>query len=338
MANSWLRLWHDMPNDPKWRTIAKVSGQPIALVQAVYLQLLVSASQNPVTDETGVTSHIVTVTNEDISSALDVTEGDVARVTSAMQGRVLSGNTISGWDKRQALFTGVRNNGKPPMTGAERTKACRDRKKQKELEKRNVTTSNVTETLGNDVTPQIREEEIREEVKEKPKTTLSGAEKNQPQTSESIPPEEIFISLPLTGGAMYPVSMKYIESRGELYPAVNIHQELRNMFGWLESNPTKRKTPNGIKRFITTWLQKCQDNPRSRQVTYGQNVSGNGESIAERQLREGREQWLREQHNGGLSGVAVVGPHDQNLQQPVDCEEWQSTIGPLGTADWGDDQ
>ncbi|EOJ9867040.1 hypothetical protein ACQP3L_37610, partial [Escherichia coli] len=21
MANAWLRLWHDMPNDPKWRTI-----------------------------------------------------------------------------------------------------------------------------------------------------------------------------------------------------------------------------------------------------------------------------------------------------------------------------
>ncbi|ENT9428360.1 hypothetical protein QSD88_RS19685, partial [Escherichia coli] len=24
MANAWLRLWHDMPNDPKWRTIARV--------------------------------------------------------------------------------------------------------------------------------------------------------------------------------------------------------------------------------------------------------------------------------------------------------------------------
>ncbi|WP_252180673.1 hypothetical protein, partial [Escherichia coli] len=22
MANAWLRLWHAMPNDPKWRTIA----------------------------------------------------------------------------------------------------------------------------------------------------------------------------------------------------------------------------------------------------------------------------------------------------------------------------
>ncbi len=43
MANAWLRLWHDMPNDPKWRTIARVSGQPIATVMAVYIHLLVSA-------------------------------------------------------------------------------------------------------------------------------------------------------------------------------------------------------------------------------------------------------------------------------------------------------
>ncbi len=35
MANSWLRLWHDMPNDPKWRTIARKSEQSIALVSSV---------------------------------------------------------------------------------------------------------------------------------------------------------------------------------------------------------------------------------------------------------------------------------------------------------------
>ncbi len=27
---SWLRLWHDMPTDPKWRVIAKRSGQSIS--------------------------------------------------------------------------------------------------------------------------------------------------------------------------------------------------------------------------------------------------------------------------------------------------------------------
>ncbi|RIE86619.1 hypothetical protein UL68_23555, partial [Shigella dysenteriae] len=67
MANAWLRLWHDMPNDPKWRTIARVSGQPIATVMAVYIHLLVSASRN-------VTRGHIDVTTEDLASALDVTE------------------------------------------------------------------------------------------------------------------------------------------------------------------------------------------------------------------------------------------------------------------------
>jgi hypothetical protein len=172
----------------------------------------------------------------------------------------------------------------------------------------------------------------------KPENIMSGAEKTQPRTGEPLPAEAIFISLPLTGGMTYPVTLDYIASRMELYPAVDIRQELRNMCGWLESNPKKRKTPNGIRKFITTWLQRCQDNPRNRQVTHGQ-TPGNTESIAERQLREGREQYIRErQHHGGHAGMAVVGPHDKNLQQPLDCEEWQSSLGPVGAADWLDDQ
>ena len=64
MSNHWLRLWHDMPNDPKWRTIARVSQQPLALVQAMYVHLLVDASRN-------VTRGHASVTHEDLASALD---------------------------------------------------------------------------------------------------------------------------------------------------------------------------------------------------------------------------------------------------------------------------
>lgn len=194
MANAWLRLWHDMPNDPKWRTIARISGQPIALVQAIYLQLLVSASQNPVTDETGVTSHAVTVTNEDIASALDVTESDVDSVTDAMQGRVLDGNIVSGWDRRQATSVNHRNPGKPAKSGAQRTREYRERKKLEAQQKarpvqpeETVTTSDVTETSRNAVTPQIRKEEIREDLKELNPTHNARAKKSD-QSGGGKPP------------------------------------------------------------------------------------------------------------------------------------------------------
>ncbi len=96
MANAWLRLWHDMPNDPKWRTIARVSGQPIATVMAVYIHLLVSASRN-------VTRGHIDVTTEDLASALDVTEEVIDSILQTMQGRVLDGDLITGWENARCL-------------------------------------------------------------------------------------------------------------------------------------------------------------------------------------------------------------------------------------------
>ncbi|EFF76079.1 GIY-YIG nuclease family protein [Achromobacter piechaudii] len=94
MANEWFRLWHDMPNDPKWRTIARASGQSISTVQAVWLQILASASQN---SERGTYD----VLEEDIASALNESDEAVCAITQAMQGRVLDGKRLTGWERRQ---------------------------------------------------------------------------------------------------------------------------------------------------------------------------------------------------------------------------------------------
>jgi len=104
----WLRLWHDMPNDPKWRTIARVSGQPIALVQAIWLQIMVSASQS---GDRGTYE----VLEEDISSSLDASDDSVAAIIKAMQGRVLDGKRLTGWERRQpSREDGSEGKGKAP--------------------------------------------------------------------------------------------------------------------------------------------------------------------------------------------------------------------------------
>jgi len=125
MANSWLRLWHDMPNDPKWRTIARVSKQPISAVLAVYIHLLVIASN---ATERGRTQNVC---SEDLASALDLDTEQIDLILSAMQGRVLDGDKVSGWSKRQV----EREDG-----SAERAK--RWRKAQKEVKQ---TQPNATE-------------------------------------------------------------------------------------------------------------------------------------------------------------------------------------------------
>ena len=140
MANQWLRLWHDMPNDPKWRTIARVSGQPIALVQAMYVHLLVDASRN-------VTRGHVTVTKEDIASALDVTDEQVEAVFIAMQGRVLDGDKLSGWEGRQPKREDAGNPESGAKSAAQRKREQRERlKKEAELKSSHDESRNVTES------------------------------------------------------------------------------------------------------------------------------------------------------------------------------------------------
>lgn len=79
---------------------------------------------------------------------------------------------------------------------------------------------------------------------------------SEPQQEEKQKP---FITLPLNTGEEYSVSMNDIEEYKSLYPAVDVQQAMRNMRGWLLANDKKRKTKQGIKRFITSWLSREQD-------------------------------------------------------------------------------
>lgn len=92
----------------------------------------------------------------------------------------------------------------------------------------------------------------KDKDKEKEKDTIS------PEVITSRP--EVFISLPLvTGSGSFDVTIDYLNSLRTLYPAVDVEQELRKMYAWLDSNPKNRKTERGIKRFITGWLGRAQD-------------------------------------------------------------------------------
>lgn len=84
--------------------------------------------------------------------------------------------------------------------------------------------------------------------------------------------ENIFITLPLNDKSNYSVSKSDVQHYKILYPAVDVEQQLRSMLGWLEANPNRRKTKNGIKGFITKWLNKVQDRGG---VGYGFNPSDN---------------------------------------------------------------
>ncbi len=55
----------------------------------------------------------------------------------------------------------------------------------------------------------------------------------------------------------------------ELYPDADVQQELRNMVGWCDGNPAKRKTKGGVKRFIASWLSKANKESAQRKQETG---------------------------------------------------------------------
>ena len=144
------------------------------------------------------------------------------------------------------------------MTGSESTSAARVRKyRSKEALQCN------TDVTGCNEVKQIcnGEIEIEKEIeldKEKDNKNISLELKDSKQNT--------FISLPLvTGSGNYDVTFNYLNSLRELFPALDVEQEFRSMAAWLDSHPRNRKTPRGIKRFITGWLERSQNSmPASR--------------------------------------------------------------------------
>ena len=66
-------------------------------------------------------------------------------------------------------------------------------------------------------------------------------------------------AMTLNDGTMWEPDPKQVAKWIELYPAVNVQSELNAMCGWLDANPTKRKTKRGISRFCNSWLSRAQD-------------------------------------------------------------------------------
>lgn len=94
--------------------------------------------------------------------------------------------------------------------------------------------------------------------------SMKTAAKRISKAVEEEKKEQPVITLLLNTGAEYGIVQKDIDEWKELYPAVDVMQELRNMKGWCKENKAKRKTERGIRRFITGWLAREQDSGGTR--------------------------------------------------------------------------
>lgn len=152
------------------------------------------------------------------------------------------------------------------MVGSESASAERVRKHREQKALQCNTNVTGVKRIGN----VEKEKEIEKEIEIEIDTVC-------PEVITSRP--EVFISLPLvTGSGSFDVTLDYLNSLRNLYPAIDVEQEFRKMYAWLDSNPKNRKTERGIKRFITGWLGRAQDKapamrsaaPDNRRMTTGQ--------------------------------------------------------------------
>lgn len=76
---------------------------------------------------------------------------------------------------------------------------------------------------------------------------------------DNTPTTKIIITILLNDGTEFCVEEDYYNQMKKLFPGVDVLAQLRNMSAWSINNPKKRKTRNGIKRFIGNWLSSEQN-------------------------------------------------------------------------------
>lgn len=155
--------------------------------------------------------------------------------------------------------------------------------------------------MYNKSTPEIRDKSIEirdynkefknkeQSIEDRVNTLLVQSSENQSSVQKEAMADVEAIQLN-TGEDWRPLIDDYNEYC-RLYPNVNVASEFAKMRAWSLSNPTRRKTAKGIKRFVNSWLSKAQD--KGGKIQYSNAASSNNSDYL---------QYLLEQEEGKQNG------------------------------------
>ena len=79
---------------------------------------------------------------------------------------------------------------------------------------------------------------------------------------DSSPDDPVLAEFPCVGGKSLAVRFGWVGQFRGTYPAIDLAQETLKAQAWVISNPTKRKTPGGMARFLTGWYSRAQDDAK----------------------------------------------------------------------------
>ncbi len=90
---------------------------------------------------------------------------------------------------------------------------------------------------------------VRREEKKNNNTFAPADEKSSPCAGGFL----------LNDGTRYEITENDVETFQQLYPGIDVRQEIRSVEAWCLSNQKNRKTRNGAKRFLNAWLSRAQN-------------------------------------------------------------------------------
>ena len=78
------------------------------------------------------------------------------------------------------------------------------------------------------------------------------------------PPSPTAVSFLLNDGKDFEITEAQVREFAQLYPAIDVLQQLRSLKGWVLANPKNRKTRGGALRFVNGWLSRAQNQAPTR--------------------------------------------------------------------------
>lgn len=149
----------------------------------------------------------------------------------------------------------------------------------------------------------------RKESKESKKERVLRESKDSLSQSDQIAHgmEANVEAIPLTDGTEWRPTVSEYDEYCRLYPSIDVFDSFRRMRAWSLSNPTKKKTRNGVKRFVNTWLSKEQDNS-GKASTKG---SGSAYIDAIHNRMDVVDRWLERTEGDDKAGVYNAGEGDE---------------------------
>lgn len=202
--------------------------------------------------DTTVNKGEIVTTNKFISSELKISESKVNRILKSLE----SERQIERRPSRRNTLISVLNWEKYQSEELQNEIQVKDERNESERQVKDNRNASEKPTLYKE-----KKNLKKKEVKKGGSSEFRNydSEHVEERISESHQRKDVVISLILNDESDFLIYRNEIDEWQSLYPAVDIMQELRKMKGWLDSNPEKRKTKRGIKRFINNWLERNQD-------------------------------------------------------------------------------